>query len=69
MVVVSGCLDAQVALSPMPGKSSTEKSGGGTDRVSYAAAGVDIEAGDRAVDLFKPLAERASRPEVRGGLG
>ncbi len=37
--------------------------------VSYASAGVDIEAGDRAVELFKPLAERASRPEVRGGLG
>lgn len=39
------------------------------DGVSYAAAGVDIEAGDRAVELFKPLAKRASRPEVRGGLG
>ena len=68
-VVLSGWTGAQVALSPMPGKSSTEKSGGGTEGVSYAAAGVDIEAGDRAVDLFKPLAERASRPEVRGGLG
>ncbi len=53
----------------MPGKSRAEKGGGGTDRVSYAAAGVDIEAGDRAVELFKPLAERAGRPEVRGGLG
>jgi phosphoribosylformylglycinamidine cyclo-ligase len=30
---------------------------------------VDIEAGDRAVELLKPLAKRASRPEVRGGLG
>jgi phosphoribosylformylglycinamidine cyclo-ligase len=38
-------------------------------RVSYASAGVDIEAGDRAVELFKPLAMRATRPEVRGGLG
>ncbi|AKK03912.1 phosphoribosylformylglycinamidine cyclo-ligase [Corynebacterium epidermidicanis] len=37
--------------------------------VSYAAAGVDIEAGDRAVELFAPHAKRASRPEVRGGLG
>ncbi|MFM8598078.1 MAG: phosphoribosylformylglycinamidine cyclo-ligase [Mycobacterium sp.] len=54
----------------MPGKSRGAKnSGGATTGVSYAAAGVDIEAGDRAVDLFKPLAERASRPEVRGGLG
>ncbi len=37
--------------------------------ISYATAGVDIEAGDRAVELFKPLAKKASRPEVRGGLG
>ncbi|MDT2003766.1 phosphoribosylformylglycinamidine cyclo-ligase [Rhodococcus opacus] len=36
---------------------------------SYAAAGVDIAAGDRAVELFAPLAKRASRPEVLGGLG
>ena len=37
--------------------------------ISYASAGVDIEAGDRAVELFKPLAKRATRAEVRGGLG
>jgi phosphoribosylformylglycinamidine cyclo-ligase len=30
---------------------------------------VDIAAGDRAVDLFKPLATKATRSEVRGGLG
>lgn len=36
---------------------------------SYASAGVDIAAGDRAVELFKPLARRATRPEVLGGLG
>lgn len=36
---------------------------------SYAAAGVDIEAGDRAVELIAPLAKKASRPEVRGRLG
>src|SRR3954463_6850833 len=37
--------------------------------ISYASAGVDIEAGDRAVERFKPLATKATRPEVRGGLG
>ena len=37
--------------------------------VSYAAAGVDIAAGERAVELFAPSARRASRPEVMGGLG
>ncbi len=41
----------------------------GEHAISYASAGVDIAAGDRAVELFKPLAQRATRPEVRGGLG
>ncbi|SFA75454.1 phosphoribosylformylglycinamidine cyclo-ligase [Amycolatopsis marina] len=36
---------------------------------TYAAAGVDIDAGDEAVELLKPHAERASRPEVMGGVG
>ena len=43
--------------------------GTGGQGITYASAGVDIEAGDRAVDLFKPLATKATRPEVRGGLG
>ncbi|MFZ3270247.1 MAG: AIR synthase related protein, partial [Mycobacterium sp.] len=37
--------------------------------VTYASAGVNIEAGDRAVELFKPLASKATRPEVRSKLG
>jgi phosphoribosylformylglycinamidine cyclo-ligase len=37
--------------------------------ITYASSGVDIEAGDRAVELLKPLARKASRPEVVGGLG
>jgi phosphoribosylformylglycinamidine cyclo-ligase len=36
---------------------------------SYAEAGVDIEAGDRAVELMKESVARATRPEVVGGLG
>ena len=36
---------------------------------SYAAAGVDIEAGDRAVELMKVWVKKATRPEVVGGLG
>jgi len=36
---------------------------------SYAAAGVDIEAGDRAVELMKEKVRTARRPEVVGGLG
>jgi phosphoribosylformylglycinamidine cyclo-ligase len=36
---------------------------------SYAAAGVDIDAGEQAVDALRPYAEKASRPEVMGGIG
>jgi phosphoribosylformylglycinamidine cyclo-ligase len=36
---------------------------------SYAAAGVDIAAGDRAVELMKAAVARTTRPEVLGGLG
>lgn len=37
--------------------------------ITYAAAGVDVEAGDRAVALMKASVARAQRPEVLGGLG
>jgi phosphoribosylformylglycinamidine cyclo-ligase len=36
---------------------------------TYAGAGVDIDAGERAVDLIKPLVQSTLRPEVLGGLG
>lgn len=36
---------------------------------AYARAGVDIEAGERAVDLMKTAVVRTRRPEVIGGLG
>jgi phosphoribosylformylglycinamidine cyclo-ligase len=36
---------------------------------SYAAAGVDIDAGEQAVDALRPYAEKAARPEVMGGIG
>ena len=37
--------------------------------LSYARAGVDIAAGDRAVDLIRDAVARATRPEVVGGIG
>jgi phosphoribosylformylglycinamidine cyclo-ligase len=37
--------------------------------ITYASAGVDVEAGDRAVELMKESVRRATRPEVIGGLG
>jgi phosphoribosylformylglycinamidine cyclo-ligase len=36
---------------------------------SYAGAGVDIDAGDRAVALMKAAVEAAGRAEVVGGIG
>jgi len=41
----------------------------GSDGLSYAAAGVDIEAGDRAVELMKASVAGTARPEVMGGIG
>jgi phosphoribosylformylglycinamidine cyclo-ligase len=38
-------------------------------RSSYAEAGVDIEAADRAVDLVRDWIEKTRRPEVVGGIG
>jgi phosphoribosylaminoimidazole synthetase len=38
-------------------------------RSRYAAAGVDVDAGARAVDLIRAHVETTRRPEVVGGLG
>jgi len=40
-----------------------------TTPVTYAGAGVNVEAGDRAVSLMKASVRQAQRPEVLGGLG
>jgi len=37
--------------------------------LKYADAGVDIDEGNRAVSLLKPLAARTHGPQVLGGLG
>jgi phosphoribosylformylglycinamidine cyclo-ligase len=36
---------------------------------SYAAAGVSIEEGERAVELMRQWVDKARRPEVLGGIG
>lgn len=43
----------------------------GTEDVTstYAASGVDLAAGDRAVELMRESVARAGRPEVVGGIG
>lgn len=45
--------------------------GDGADRRAYAAAGVDVEAGDRAVDLLREriAGAGAGGPDLLGGLG
>ncbi len=41
----------------------------GNRYATYAAAGVDIEAGERAVELFRNRVRATDRPEVIGGIG
>jgi phosphoribosylformylglycinamidine cyclo-ligase len=40
-----------------------------TKPLTYADAGVDVEAGDRAVELMKAAVSRTHGPEVLGGIG
>jgi len=51
------------------GRTSHTYDASGTARSSYAQAGVDIDAGERAVELMRSKVARATRPEVVGGLG
>ena len=37
--------------------------------LTYADAGVDMQAGDTIVERIKPFAKRTLRPEVLGGIG
>jgi phosphoribosylformylglycinamidine cyclo-ligase len=39
------------------------------DRPAYEAAGVHVDAGDRAVELIRTAVERTRRPEVLDGIG
>lgn len=40
-----------------------------TDGLTYASAGVDTEAGDKAVELMKDAVRRTHGPQVLGGVG
>jgi phosphoribosylformylglycinamidine cyclo-ligase len=51
-----------------PGRLDPSEPGAGGG-ATYAAAGVDIEAGERAVELMRSAVARTDRPEVVGGLG
>jgi phosphoribosylformylglycinamidine cyclo-ligase len=47
----------------------TEQSGGAGRRSAYRHAGVDVDAGERAVELMREHVDSTRRPEVVGGLG
>ena len=49
--------------------STSGGSRGSPPRASYATAGVDIAAGDRAVELMRAAVARTAGPEVVGGIG
>ncbi|MGD9865576.1 MAG: phosphoribosylformylglycinamidine cyclo-ligase, partial [Pseudodonghicola sp.] len=41
----------------------------GKNGITYAEAGVDIDAGNELVERIKPAAKRTTRPGVVSGLG
>ena len=47
----------------------TESAGGTRRRSAYRHAGVDVDAGERAVELMREHVDSTRRPEVVGGLG
>jgi len=47
----------------------TDHAGGARRRSAYRHAGVDVDAGDRAVELMRGHVDSTRRPEVVGGLG
>src|SRR6056297_2468588 len=57
----------------MPSSRSTQNGRGGrrpqSAGMTYAASGVDIEAGDRAVSLFETMMRRTHGPRVMGRHG
>ena len=46
-----------------------DRQGGPARPLGYAEAGVDIAAGDKAVELIKEHVRSTHRPEVLGGIG
>ena len=49
--------------------SDEDSPGSAAGGLTYADSGVDVEAGERAVELMRAAIARAQRPEVVGGVG
>ncbi len=62
--MTSGGSTSPTARRPVAADTAPEKA-----PATYGEAGVNLEAGDRAVELLGPLAASTHRPEVLGGLG
>jgi phosphoribosylformylglycinamidine cyclo-ligase len=52
-----------------PARESPAQAGPAHGGLSYAGAGVDIAAGERAVELIRAAVARTARPEVSGSIG
>jgi phosphoribosylformylglycinamidine cyclo-ligase len=50
-------------------RASSRRSAAAGEPLSYASAGVDVDAGDRAVELMKAAVAKTAGPEVIGGIG
>ena len=63
--------DPDAPATGAPGSAPAAGAPGGTapGGLSFAAAGGDIGAGDRAVDLMRSAVASTARPEVMGGIG
>jgi phosphoribosylformylglycinamidine cyclo-ligase len=65
----SSAASPPVSPAAAPGPTAAPADAPTATPATYAGAGVDIDAGERAVDLIKPLVAATLRPEVLGGLG
>jgi phosphoribosylformylglycinamidine cyclo-ligase len=54
---------------PFGGQKCSIRLGDSVDEARYAASGVDIDAGNRMVDLIKPLVRRTARPGADAEIG
>ncbi len=61
--------DCRFNFSPIPKATFVADHSSPMHPLSYRAAGVDIDAGNRLIERIKPLAARTRRPGVLGGIG
>jgi hypothetical protein len=64
-----GCGGGRDALCGRQIRTSGDMMASGHNGLTYADAGVDIDAGNALVDRIKPAAKRTSRTGSMGGLG